>query len=145
MNKSRTVVVVVIETGSDMETHVCANWDIAWRKMHDYIKENWDEDSPCPDDPTEAYEAYFDGRRSRQGEWMHSEEAPIEDDSGPQLYAMVSWTPGDVQSLRESWSLERCEEELDRAESRFRDCLIDRGWEILNDLLPVEEEEDGDE
>ena len=65
-------------------------------------------------------------------------------------YADLSWSPSDVQSVREdkvhantlsgvgdtdTWTLEQCEAWLSENASRIRDRLTELGFEIIDDLL----------
>lgn len=50
-------------------------------------------------------------------------------------YATVTWTAEDVQTLRATWSLEQCEEFLQRNERRIQDRLVELGWEVIESLL----------
>ena len=54
------------------------------------------------------------------------------------IYAELSWSPSDVQSVREDWTLEQCEEWLNGNASFIRDRLTELGFEIIGDLLPPE-------
>lgn len=56
------------------------------------------------------------------------------------LYAETAWTVEDVESIRSDWSRERCEAELSAIEDKFEERLIETGWEILEDLLPSEDQ-----
>jgi hypothetical protein len=55
-------------------------------------------------------------------------------------FAEVAWSAEDVQALRPSWPLERCEEELAASERHLRDRVIEHGWQVLDCLLPAEGE-----
>lgn len=57
-------------------------------------------------------------------------------------YACVVWRAEDVQSLRPSWPLERCEREMDCAERVVADMMTERGWDALSDMLPDENTEE---
>jgi hypothetical protein len=50
-------------------------------------------------------------------------------------YAKVEWTAGDVQTLRPNWSLKKCEEELNKIESDLHDRLVEKGWDVIENLL----------
>ncbi len=50
-------------------------------------------------------------------------------------YAKVSWTPGDVETLMPDWTEEQCEEWLAENDKRIADRMIERGWDVMADLL----------
>ena len=51
------------------------------------------------------------------------------------VYAETMWTKHDVQTLREGWSLDKCEDWLIANERRIQDRLIEAGWGVIEDLL----------
>ncbi len=51
-------------------------------------------------------------------------------------YAKIAWTPGDIQTLRPSWSRAQCEEFLRENEKWIQERLIELGWDVIRDLLP---------
>jgi hypothetical protein len=51
-------------------------------------------------------------------------------------FATVTWRPEDVKSLRPRWSIPRCAAELAKIEKDIQDRLVERGWEVLQNLLP---------
>ena len=53
-----------------------------------------------------------------------------------ETFAAVKWSVDDVQSLRPSWSKERCRVWLMENEDYISERLIDLGWEVLEALLP---------
>ena len=57
-------------------------------------------------------------------------------------YVEISWCPADVKSLRESWSDEKCKEELFRISRWLEDRLIELGYDVMEDLLDFEEDEE---
>ena len=62
---------------------------------------------------------------------------PVED---PQThYARVVWTIEDVKTLRPKGSDARCHEFLAAHEPDIQERLIERGWDVLDDLLAQEE------
>ena len=61
-----------------------------------------------------------------------------------QKYAALSWSPEDVQSVRPSWSLEKCEEWLGANEKHLRDRLCELGHEVMEDLMTSDDEIDDD-
>lgn len=50
-------------------------------------------------------------------------------------YASVSWTPGDVQTLRPQMSLQEAEEWLLQNQKYMADRLVELGWEVMEILL----------
>jgi hypothetical protein len=52
-------------------------------------------------------------------------------------YAEVCWVADDVKTLRPKWSLKRCEEELNAIERDIQDRMVERGWSVLQQLLPL--------
>jgi len=50
-------------------------------------------------------------------------------------YATVTWTSEDVQTLRPTWTVEQCEEWLERNERYIQDRLVELGWEVIETLL----------
>lgn len=55
-------------------------------------------------------------------------------------YAAVRWSPYDVQTLRPSWSVERCEEWLQENQKYVAERLVELGWDVLEALLDPEDE-----
>lgn len=53
-------------------------------------------------------------------------------------YAMTRWHAEDVQAIRESWPIERCEAELANIQNRAIDLIVQHGWDVLEQLLPGE-------
>lgn len=53
------------------------------------------------------------------------------------IYASVGWTANDVKTIRPRWSLKRCERELASIEGDIQDRLVERGWGVLEGLLPL--------
>jgi len=60
---------------------------------------------------------------------------------------VIVWLPNDVQTLRESWSYEKCLDELSKLSGDIEDRSIAAGWDALEMLLPTEfeEEEENDD
>lgn len=54
-------------------------------------------------------------------------------------YAKVCWTPGDVQTLRPSWSLEQAEKWLGENARHIQDRMVEEGWEAMESLMLVSE------
>jgi hypothetical protein len=57
-------------------------------------------------------------------------------------YADVSWAVEDITSLRPDWSDEKAEDFLCANQNRLRDRTIELGWEVIECLLPIEEDDD---
>ena len=55
-------------------------------------------------------------------------------------YAEVCWTAEDVKTLRTEWPISNCELELRMIEKQLRDAIIEHGWELLAELLPLHPE-----
>jgi hypothetical protein len=53
-------------------------------------------------------------------------------------YAKVVWTAHDIQTLKDNWTLEQCEQWLIDNECYVRDEMIQHGWTILENMLPLE-------
>lgn len=53
------------------------------------------------------------------------------------FYAVVRWTPSDVQSLRPGMTNDEAAEWLADNERYVRDRLIEIGWDVLETLLPA--------
>ena len=49
----------------------------------------------------------------------------------------ITWKPEDIQTLRPDWSLYKCEEWLADNFKYIRDVSIERGWDAIDDLLPM--------
>jgi hypothetical protein len=56
----------------------------------------------------------------------------------PKRYARVEWTADDLQTLREGWTAEQCEDWLAANERHIQDRLIELGWEVIECLLGEE-------
>jgi len=54
--------------------------------------------------------------------------------------AAVTWHAEDVQTLKPSWSLKKCNEWLEDNERHMQDRLIELGWEVMDALLITESE-----
>ena len=57
-------------------------------------------------------------------------------------YAVVTWRAEDVQSIKKDWSLARCEEWLEDNEDNMKDRLTELGWEVLDSLLMMEDDDE---
>lgn len=47
----------------------------------------------------------------------------------------ITWSPGDVQTLRPRWSLKKCEKWLNENRKAIYERSIELGWEIMGALL----------
>lgn len=56
-------------------------------------------------------------------------------------FANVAWTPEDIETLREDWTLDECEAFLSRNEKHIRDRLIELGWNVIETLIEMEDQE----
>jgi hypothetical protein len=54
---------------------------------------------------------------------------------------VIRWLAEDVQHLRPDWSLDDCETVLEKFGRALADRSIEVGWEILEVLLSIEEEQ----
>jgi hypothetical protein len=57
-------------------------------------------------------------------------------------YAKVVWRAEDVKSINGAWSLERCEEWLQNNDRHISDRLIELGWEVMDTLLQMEDDDE---
>lgn len=51
---------------------------------------------------------------------------------------VIKWSAEDVQQLRKDWSLDKCQDFLDRNGRQLNDRLIEVGWEVLEALINCE-------
>lgn len=51
----------------------------------------------------------------------------------------IKWSAEDVQQLKPTWSLEKCQSWLDGNNRHLADRLIETGWEVLEAFLSDEE------
>jgi hypothetical protein len=54
-------------------------------------------------------------------------------------HAEVSWCAIDIQEFRPDWTLQQCNEFLVDNEDEIRGQMIMRGWDVLAELLRLEE------
>ncbi len=54
---------------------------------------------------------------------------------------VIKWVAEDIQQLRPDWSLEDCEAVLEKFGRALTDRSIEVGWEILEVLLGMEDDE----
>ena len=52
-------------------------------------------------------------------------------------YAEVKWRAEDIQSINNTWSLEKCEEWLQDNEESIKDRLTELGWEVLGSFVDM--------
>ena len=52
-----------------------------------------------------------------------------------EYYAMIRWSPEDIQTLRPKWSHDKCAEWLFNHQTRIQDRTIELGWEVIDCLL----------
>ena len=60
--------------------------------------------------------------------------AEWQDDLG-HIFARALWRGDDVAGLRPRWPMEACEEFLSQEESRIEEAMVERGWDVIGDLL----------
>jgi hypothetical protein len=56
-------------------------------------------------------------------------------------YAQISWTPLDVQSVKPTWPLDKCESWLKENQKYIQGRLIEVGHEVISDLISSSESE----
>lgn len=52
---------------------------------------------------------------------------------------IIKWSAKDVQQLKPTWSLEKCQSWLDGNSRHLADRLIETGWEVLESFILSEE------
>ena len=57
-------------------------------------------------------------------------------------YAKVVWRAEDVKAIKSAWSLEKCEEWLQDNDRHISDRLIELGWEVMDTLLQMEDDDE---
>ena len=57
-------------------------------------------------------------------------------------YAVVYWRAEDVSVMKPEWTIEQCEEWLRDNENRIQDRLTELGWEVLDSLLMMENDDE---
>jgi hypothetical protein len=58
-------------------------------------------------------------------------------DEGPDVrVASVSWSSGDIQSLRPDWSSAKCIDFLVENGRYIQDAMVQAGWDAIESLLP---------
>jgi hypothetical protein len=57
-------------------------------------------------------------------------------------YAKVVWRAEDVKAIKGAWSLEKCEEWLQDNDRHISDRLIELGWEVMDTLLQMEDDDE---
>jgi hypothetical protein len=55
----------------------------------------------------------------------------------PTVYGEAHWVPDDVCFIRPTWPLNKCAEELAKVADQVATAMVERGWEVLEDLLPA--------
>jgi hypothetical protein len=56
-------------------------------------------------------------------------------------FAKVSWCMADISDKRPFWSRKQCEAFLAKIESQLVDDMVQRGWDTIDTLLSMEEDE----
>ena len=62
--------------------------------------------------------------------------------TGRTYYAVVRWTPGDVQGFRPGWTDEQAEDWLADNAKYIEDAMVSRGHEAIQELLPPHTDDD---
>ena len=57
-------------------------------------------------------------------------------------YASVAWRAEDVKAIKPNWTMPKCEEWLQDNEGRIQDRLTELGWEVLDSLLMMEDDDE---
>lgn len=52
---------------------------------------------------------------------------------------IIKWSAEDVQQLKPTWSLEKCQSWLDGNSRHLKDRLIETGWEVLESFIANDE------
>ena len=68
----------------------------------------------------------------------------INDNPMYEKYVETSWCPADVKALYEHWSDEKCQDMLFKVANYLEDRLIELGWQVLEDLIAMQEDIDED-
>jgi hypothetical protein len=63
----------------------------------------------------------------------------INDNAMMEKYVTISWCPADVKAIRPTWSDNKCMEMLDIVSSYLEDRSIELGWEVLENLLDMQD------
>jgi hypothetical protein len=56
-------------------------------------------------------------------------------------FAKIAWTVDDILNLKPNWTEKQAEEWLASNEKYIQDRTIELGWEVIECLLPVNDEE----
>jgi hypothetical protein len=62
---------------------------------------------------------------------------------GTRKFASVAWTAGDVQTLRPEMTEAEAVDFLAKYEGELQGAVVSHGWEVMEDLLTLENEERG--
>jgi len=57
-------------------------------------------------------------------------------------YGKVVWRAEDVHIIKPNWTLDKCEDWLGDNERHISDRLIELGWEVMDTLLSMENDDD---
>jgi hypothetical protein len=57
-------------------------------------------------------------------------------------YCTTGWRAEDVSMMKPNWTIEQCEEWLQDNEGRIQDRLTELGWEVLDSLLMMEDDDE---
>jgi hypothetical protein len=57
-------------------------------------------------------------------------------------YAGVTWRAEDVKAIKPDWTMPKCEEWLQDNEDNLDDRLTELGWEVMDTLLTMEDDDE---
>jgi len=60
-------------------------------------------------------------------------------DPQPAYQAQIGWSTYDIRSVRPDWDDERCVKFLTDNEDDIQCAMVERGWEVIRDLIRWEE------
>lgn len=59
--------------------------------------------------------------------------------NGGEYKVSITWRWEDVKEMRSDWTKEQCQEALQSVGRSFKDRSIEEGWQILEDLIFINE------
>lgn len=65
--------------------------------------------------------------------------------SNERFKVTITWEVEDIKSLRPNWSEDKCEEVLGEISGQLEDRSIELGWEVIEDLLNMDYEDEEEE
>lgn len=51
------------------------------------------------------------------------------------LYALVGWTPSDIQEIKPLWGIKKCQRFLDKNQNKISEQITRIGWEVIADII----------